>query len=143
MEQTKHFTEEELQSYFDNSFTESPQFKEHLKSCNQCSKSLQAYSLVWSFVKNYLTTESLKINLTASVVEKVFPKKKSRFAFEIILNGVFFLLILVCLLICFNFLFMNSVPIIKILLFLIPLILYFLLSLKEVKIVHDKFILFE
>ena len=77
MKESSHYTDEDFQSYFDNNFAGDVNFLEnHLQECELCSKNFKAYSLVWSFAKNDLKTEPLRIDLAYSVANKVFASKR-------------------------------------------------------------------
>ena len=141
MKEFSHYTEEDFQSYFDNSFTgDANSLENHLQECELCSKNFKAYSLVWSFAKNDLKTEPLRIDLAYSVANKVFAVKESKHVFEKVMYGMFICLGIVCLTLCFNYLISNAIPTPFILL-IIPFCLYLFLTYKEIKIVAQKFAL--
>ena len=136
-----HYTEEDFQSYFDRNFAgDVTSLENHLKGCELCSKNFEAYSSVWSFAKNALKIESLRIDLAHAVANKVFAAKESIRFFEKVMYGMFICLGIVCLYLCFNYLFSHSIPTPFILL-TIPFCLYFLLAYKEIRIVNKKFTL--
>lgn len=141
MEEFNHFTEEDFQSYFDKSFTGDVKFfKNHLHECELCNKSFEAYSLVWSFAKNDLQVEPLRMDLAYAVANKVFAVQESKPVFEKVMYGLFISLGLVCLGLCFKFFISSSMPAPFILL-AIPVGLFLWVNYKEIKIVQKKFAL--
>jgi hypothetical protein len=139
MKEFNHYTEEDFQSYFDNSFAGDTNLLEnHLRECERCSKTFEAYSLVWSFAKNDLKTDPLKINLAHVVANKVFAVKERKPVFEKVMYGMLICLGIVCLFLCFNYLISRAMPALFILL-IIPFCLYLLLTYKEISIVNRKF----
>jgi len=140
MEKSKHLTEEDFQNYFENSMADDNfQFNEHIRECKQCNESFQTYSIVWSFVRNDFKIESSQTNFAATVADKVFMMKRNRFVFEYILIGILILLCIISISICFKFLIANSTPFVLLLLTTVPLLFYFMLSLKEISILRNKF----
>jgi hypothetical protein len=142
MKEFTHYTEEDLQGYFDRNFAgDITALENHLQECELCSKNFEAYSMVWSFAKNDLKIEPLRINLANTVANKVFAAKESYPVFEKVMYGIFICLGIVCLYLCFNYLFSHSIPTPFILL-TIPFCLYLLLTYKEIRIVNKKFALY-
>jgi len=139
MKEFRHYTEEDLQSYFDNAFTGDVNVLEnHLGECEICRKNFKAYSLIWSFAKNDLKTSPLGIDLASAVASKIFVVKESKAVFEKVMVAIFLCLGIVCVFWCFYYLISNSIPTPFILL-LIPFCLYLLLTYKEIRIVNRKF----
>ncbi len=142
MKELNHCTEEDFQSYFDNSFTgDVNSLENHLQECELCSKNFKAYSLVWSFAKNDLQTEPLRIDLAYCVANKVFAIKESKAVFEKVMYAIFICLGIVFLFLCFNYFIAHSIPTPFILL-AIPVGLYLWLNYKEIKIIEQKFALY-
>ncbi len=139
MSEFSHYTEEDFQSYFDNNFTGNANLMgKHLQSCELCRKNFQAYSLVWSFAKNELQAERLRIDLACSVADKIFTFREKAPVFERVIYGILICLAIACLFLCLNFLISRSVPTPFIVL-IVPFGLYLLLSYKEIKMVSQKF----
>ena len=139
MNELKHYSEEEFQSYFDHSFTDDLRsFEQHIKVCDSCSETFKAYSLVWSFAKNELKTESLKIDLANTVTNMVFIKKESKPVFDKLIYGMIFCLALACLYLSIHYLLSNSIPAVFALL-IIPFVLHLLLTYKEISMLIRKF----
>jgi hypothetical protein len=139
MKEFSHFTEEDFQSYFDKSFADDTNALEnHLRECALCSKTFKAYSLVWSFAKNDLQTEPLRIDLAAVVASKAFAVEERKPVVEKLMYGMLICLGIISLSLCFNYLISRSMPTPFILL-TIPFCLYLLLTYKEISIVNRKF----
>jgi len=139
MKEFSHYTEEDIQSYFDNSFAgDVNSLENHLRECELCTKNFEAYSLVWSFAKNDLQTEPLSIDLAYSVTNKVFAPKEHKPVFEKAMYGIFICLGILCLSLCFKYLISSSISTPFILL-AIPFGIYLWLNYKEIKIVKQKF----
>lgn len=138
MKEFNHFTEEDFQSYFDKSFTGDVKvFENHLHACELCNKNFEAYSLVWSFAKNDLQTEPLRMDLAYTVANKVFAVKESNPVFDKVMYGLLICLGLLCLVLCFKFFISSSMPTPFILL-AIPIGLFLWVNYKEIKIVQEK-----
>ena len=98
MKELGHYTDEDLQSYFDNTYTGNVSALEnHVKECEHCSKQFNAYSMVWAFAKNKLEIESLRFDLFYSVANKVFSVKKERHVLDKVMYGILICLLTVCL----------------------------------------------
>jgi hypothetical protein len=144
MTKSGHPTEEDFQNYFENSFTnDAILFKEHIQMCRQCRESFHAYSSVWSFVRNDYKIESLEIDLATAVTEKVSVKKRNISVFELALLVMFILFVFIAVIICLRFLAEQSEPILTMAIFIIPLFFYFMLSLKEISIIRNKFSVYQ
>jgi hypothetical protein len=143
MTRSSHPTEEDFQNYFENSITDDViLFKEHIRECEQCRESFQAYSAVWSYVRNDYKIESLEIDLAASVTEKVFLSKRNISVIEVVLLAMFTLLGLIPVIICLRSLAEQAVTVLTIALFIIPFLFYFMLSLKEISIIRNRILIF-
>jgi hypothetical protein len=139
MKEFNHYSGEDFQNYLDNNFTgDTGTFKNHLKECESCFTDFKAWSLVWSFAKNDLKTEPLRIDLAYVVANKVFPVRDSKRVFEKVMYGMIICLGIVCLFVCVNFLISHSIPAPFILL-IIPICLYLLITYKEISIIDQKF----
>jgi hypothetical protein len=143
MKKSKHLSEEDFQNYIENSSTTDLKlFNEHIRVCEQCRESFQAYSSVWSFVRNDYKIETLRIDLASTVAGKVFLKKRSNPVSVVILFVTLLLLGTISAFLYFKFIIVQSVPVLFVGLFAIPLIFYFWLSLKEMNIIRNKFAIY-
>jgi hypothetical protein len=99
-------------------------------------KEEEKYSLD-EVVKKFYETEPLKINLSNAVVNRVFVKKKrSSFVFDKILYFVLSLISMVAVIYCFSLLAKPSMSFVM--LFFIPVICIFGLSVKEYSVLSKK-----
>jgi hypothetical protein len=141
MKEFSHFTEEEFQNYLDKNFTgDIRSFESHLHECELCNKEFKAYSYVWSFAKNDLQVEPLRMDLAFAVASKIFAVRKNIPVFEKVMYGLLISLGLACLVLCFRFFVSFSMPT-SFILFAIPLSLFLWVNYKEIKIVREKFAL--
>ena len=142
MKEPDHYTDEDIQSYHENTFTGNVSSLEtHIQECELCSKKVKAYSAVWSFAKNDLKTEPLRIDLAYAVADKVFPVKQYAYVFEKILYGALICLGIVCLSLCLKYMLSTSIPPSYILQG-IPVGLFLWVSYMEIKIINKKLALY-
>ena len=141
MNKTEHYTEDDFQNYLDHHFTgDRNEMESHLQDCELCHEKYQAYHAVWTFARYDLGTDQLGIDLAKVVANKVFVNKERKNIFELLMYGLFICIVMACLYVSFEYLSSLSIPFSSILC-LIPLFLYFILSYKEIQIVHRKFAL--
>ena len=139
MKEPGHYTDEDFQSYFDNTFTGNVSALEsHVKECEFCSKKFKAYSVVWSFAKNDLKTKSLRIDLSYLVADKVFSVKENRYVFDKVMYGILICLEIVCLPLCLKFLLSLPIPS-SFILMIVPVALFLWMSYREIRMFQKKF----
>ena len=139
MKEPQHYSEIDFQNYLLNSRTfDKTEFESHINDCPACHESLSAYRKVWSFVQHELKTEKLHSDLATIVLQKVSVQKQRNFVAEKIMYGVFICVGLYCLMSCITYLLSHSLPF-SFVLIVIPLVLFYLLTLKELMIIKQKF----
>ena len=139
MKKNSHLTEEEIQDYI-ASPTDDDKISviEHLQYCKKCSEDVETYKTIWSFFENDYYIGDLNIDLAKVVSNKLFHEKDRLSVFEIVLNSLFMLMAFIALVICFYFLITSIYQFGVLVLSIIPLILYFSLAAKEVRVYHRK-----
>jgi len=139
MNTSNHYTDDDFQNYLDGSFeNDKKTFEAHLRDCIHCNNNYEAYKAVWNFVGHSLKTESLNIDLASRVIQKAMPVKQNKPLSEKVIYALCFLIGSICLFSCIYYLVSHPLPI-SFLLLVIPLVLYFLLTYKEIKLLEGKF----
>lgn len=141
MNELSHYTEEDFQNFFLKNFEgDVNSLENHLRECERCNENFKAYSSIWSFAKNDLKVDTLKVDLAYTVAFKVFAAKERQSAFEKVMYGMLVTLLIALLSFCVKYLLSNALPTPFVLL-LIPFGLFLWVSYKEMKIVQRKFAL--
>ena len=143
MNETIHYHEEDFQNYLENSLEgNAAAFESHIKECPSCSANLEAYSQVWSFIKNDVKIEDLKIDLAKSVADKVFRIEPRYVVADNAMYALVLALGFISITFCLQYLASLSIPKGFILL-IIPGCLYFWVSMEEVKALNKRAISFK
>ena len=141
MENTSHLTEDQLQEYFDDSceLAEKTIIASHLQYCTTCTEEFERIKSIDRILKYEYMVAPLSINLSERVADMVFKEEKK--PADISDKLLLILLAIVCLSGTFYYLrhFIVNSSVVIALLLLLPVILYIMISYKEIKILNHKF----